>query len=63
LRKKVARPLYGQERLRENPKSLVFRESYNFVQVDVTSDKLTLTAWAMDSSGVPTIADQAVIAR
>jgi hypothetical protein len=56
-------PLYGQERLKENPKSLVFRESYNFVQVDVTSDKLNLTAWAMDSSGVLTIADQTVVTR
>jgi hypothetical protein len=56
-------PLYGQGRLKENPKSLVFRESYNFVQVDVTPDKLTLTARAMNRSGVPTIADQTVIAR
>jgi hypothetical protein len=56
-------PLYGQERLRKNPKSLVFREIYNFVQVDVTPDKLILTAWAVNSSGVPTIADQTVIAR
>jgi 3',5'-cyclic AMP phosphodiesterase CpdA len=56
-------PLYGQEQLRENPKSLVFRKIYNFVQVDVTSDKLTLTAWAVNSSGVPTIADQTAIAR
>jgi acid phosphatase type 7 len=56
-------PLYGQGQLRGNPKSLVFREIYNFVQVDVTSEKLTLTAWAVNNSGVPTIADQAVIAR
>ena len=63
MRKKVARPLYRQERLKENPKSLVIRESNNFVRVDVTSDKLTLTAWAVNSSGVPTIADQAVITR
>jgi hypothetical protein len=56
-------PLYGQERLRENPKSLVFRETYNFVQVDVTSGELVLTAWAVDNSGVPTKADQAVITR
>jgi hypothetical protein len=56
-------PLYRQGRLKGNPKSLVFRESYNFVQVDVTPDKLILTAWAVNRSGVPTIADQTVIAR
>ena len=56
-------PLYGLEQLKDNPKGLVFREIYNFVQIDVTANGLVLTAWAVNSSGVPTIADQAVIAR
>jgi 3',5'-cyclic AMP phosphodiesterase CpdA len=56
-------PLYGLEQLKDNPKGLVFREIYNFVQIDVTANGLVLSAWAVNSSGVPTIADQAVIAR
>ena len=34
-------PLYGQRQLK-NPKSLVFKEVYHFVQVDVTSENLSL---------------------
>ena len=56
-------PLYGQEQLRGNPKSLVFKKDITSFRSNVTSDKLTLTAWAVNSSGVPTIADQTVIAR
>jgi hypothetical protein len=57
-------PLYEQRQTLKNPKSLVFREAYHFVQVDVTSTELVLTAWAVDKGGgLPTKADHAVIRR
>jgi hypothetical protein len=54
-------PLGRQKNLKKNPSSLVFRKAYNFVQVDVTSGGMTLTARAVDNEGVATIVDQAVI--
>jgi hypothetical protein len=54
-------PLYGQENLGKNPDSLVFKKAHNFVKVDVTRNAMTLTAWAVESNGFVTLADQAVI--
>jgi len=54
-------PLHGQEQLKKNPNSLVFREAYNFVHVDVAAHALTLTAWAVDATDVATIIDHSVI--
>jgi hypothetical protein len=54
-------PLYAQQNTLKNPRSLVYREAYHFVRVDVTSGELVLTAWAVDKSGASTQADHAVI--
>ena len=54
-------PLYAQQNTLKNPRSLVYREAYHFVRVDVTSGELILTAWAVDKSGASTQADHAVI--
>lgn len=53
--------LHAQKELRKNPSSLVFRKAYNFVQVEVKSGVMVLTAWTVDNDGVATTADQAVI--
>jgi predicted phosphodiesterase len=54
-------PLYAQKHLKQNSTSVVFRKAYNFVQVDVVSGAMTLTAWAVDNHGTMTIVDGAVI--
>jgi hypothetical protein len=54
-------PLHAQKQVRKNPSSLVFRRAHNFVQVDVTSGAMTLTAWAVDNDAVATIVDRAAI--
>jgi hypothetical protein len=47
--------------LKQNSTSVVFRKAYNFVQVDVVSGAMILTAWAVDNDGTMTIVDGAVI--
>ncbi len=56
-------PLYAQQNNSKNPKSLVYREAFHFVRVDVTPEELVLTTWALGESGQPTQADHAVIKR
>jgi hypothetical protein len=50
-----------QKDLRKNPSSLVFRQAYNFVKVDVKSGVMTLTAWTVDNDGAATTADHSII--
>ena len=54
-------PLHGQEQLRRNPGSLIFRKAYHFIEVNVTAATLTLTAWAVNNTGITTVVDQSVI--
>ncbi len=56
-------PLYGQDQPSKNPKSLVFKRAYHFVQVGVTPHELAVTAWTLNENGLPEMADQAVITR